>query len=70
MKIFKNLALTSDSNYEIESNLNNASFYDSEWNLKGSLYNTSKNENQEVTLVPIGKTVLRRVTFPILETSN
>jgi DUF1680 family protein len=67
---FKNLALTSDSNYEIESNLNNASFYDSEWNLKGSLYNTSKNENQEVTLVPIGKTVLRRVTFPILETSN
>ena len=61
---FKNLALTSDSNFEIESDLTNASFYDTEWNLKGSLYNTSKNENQEVTLVPIGKTVLRRVTFP------
>jgi DUF1680 family protein len=67
---YKNLALTTDAKFELKSHSNYHSFYDSQWNLKGSLYNTSKNENQDVTLIPIGKTVLRRVTFPILETSN
>jgi DUF1680 family protein len=61
---FKYLMLTSDSKFELKSNSNYNSFYDSQWNLEGSLFNTSNNENQNVTLVPIGKTVLRRVTFP------
>ncbi len=61
---FKDLRLASDSKFELKSASNSESFYDSEWNLEGSLFNTSKNENQSVTLVPLGKTVLRRVTFP------
>ena len=61
---FKDLKLDSDSKFELKSASNSDSFYDSEWNLEGSLFNASKNKSQNVTLVPLGKTVLRRVTFP------
>lgn len=61
---YKSLNLSKDSKFKLTQTSNMNSFYNSEWNLTGSLYNSSKNTNQKVELVPMGKTVLRRTTFP------
>uniref|UniRef100_UPI00263425B2 beta-L-arabinofuranosidase domain-containing protein n=1 Tax=Winogradskyella sp. TaxID=1883156 RepID=UPI00263425B2 len=61
---FKDLKLTTDSKFNLEAASNTGSFYESRWDLEGSLYNSTNNKNQNVTLIPMGKTVLRRVTFP------
>lgn len=61
---YKNLSLSKDSKFKLTKTSNMNSFYDSEWNLTGSLFNSSKNTNEKVELVPLGKTVLRRTTFP------
>ncbi len=44
-------------------------WYDHKLHLSGQLLNSKTNEMQEVKLVPMGKTVLRRVTFPIAKTN-
>ena len=62
-KEYENLYISPNSKFELKSKSNSGSFYDFQWELEGSLFNTAKNKNQKVTLVPIGRTVLRRVTF-------
>jgi len=61
---YENLMLSKDSNFQLKSEVNTNSFYNSEWYLEGQLFDSSKNKNVNVQLVPMGKTVLRRVTFP------
>ncbi|UJH68899.1 beta-L-arabinofuranosidase domain-containing protein [Allomuricauda sp. SCSIO 65647] len=51
-------------NLVIPENANFKSIEDGELALKGELFDTSRQKEVEATLVPMGKTVLRRVTFP------
>ena len=51
---------------KVDKNAMDFEFRDGEYpHLKGKLRNEKTNELEEVELVPMGKTVLRRVTFPL-----
>ena len=56
------------SSFKLRSPQVTQAFYNSEWYMEGELFDASKNTNINVKLVPIGKTVLRRVTFPKYKT--
>ena len=61
----------SNDTYKSLRFMNIASFkIDEDKNLKGELYNVSQQKRTNITLTPMGKTVLRRVTFPIFNTSK
>ena len=60
---YKNLKLTAQTDFEFE-NRQATSFYDSETYLKTTLFDYKEQKEKEVQLIPIGKTTLRKVTFP------
>lgn len=62
-KVHENLELKVNANFEFVSSAVNGNFYDAELYLKGELFSSSQNSDINVKLIPIGKTVLRRVTF-------
>ena len=55
-EVYKNLSLNKD----------NLAFQFTNGKLKGQVSDTEKKESIDVELVPMGKTVLRRITFPTL----
>ena len=61
---YKYLTLLEDSKFEWVSGEESTSFYDTNTYLEGQLYNTTNKEEQHVKLIPVGKTVLRKTTFP------
>ena len=62
----KHLNLTLLDQYEFikEENSTSSSFYDIKTYLEGYMMNLQTNEKELIRLVPMGKTILRRVTFP------
>jgi DUF1680 family protein len=62
---FANLELTQDSKFTLSSKGSSDSFYTNNWYLEGDFFDSSANENIRVKLIPMGKTILRRVTFPL-----
>ncbi|TPV35360.1 hypothetical protein FJ651_00100 [Paucihalobacter ruber] len=62
---FVNLKLTKDSKFTLISNGSSNSFYTNHWYLEGELFDSSSSKNIRVNLIPMGKTILRRVTFPL-----
>ncbi|WP_299365793.1 beta-L-arabinofuranosidase domain-containing protein [Winogradskyella sp.] len=68
-KSYEGLTLNETTNFNLKSNLNEATFYGAKLLLQGELFDASNN-SINVQLVPIGKTVLRRVTFPKNETNE
>jgi len=70
---YKNLELQSSENnnlfgltYNADENLTNPNpWYDGNTYLSGELYNTKSNKLMDVKLIPMGSTILRRITFPI-----
>jgi len=72
-ELYKNTQLNADENstnfgfkYVADENKNNPNpWYNGDTYLTGELYNTELDKNIAVRLVPMGSTVLRRITFPI-----
>ena len=62
-KRYKDLFLTNASNFQfVSENENSASWYDHKTYLLGTMEN--ENKQQPIKLVPMGETVLRKITFP------
>ena len=61
---FKELALTTDHRFRAKSDPTSNSFYEADVYIEGPFLNTKQNTIQHERMIPIGKTVLRRVTFP------
>lgn len=61
---YKNLQIIKDGAFSATQDKIAQNFYDSEVYLKGSLFNTATKKEETVKLIPMGKTVLRKVTFP------
>lgn len=60
---FENLKLNEGSDFQSTTDPISNSFYESQVYIEGELYDNTTNSDINVRLIPIGKTVLRRVTF-------
>lgn len=60
---YKDLML-SEANFEFKSGFSSNSYYESEIYIKGDFFNTKTQQLENLRLIPIGKTTLRRTTFP------
>ena len=58
------LTLNPNAQFELIHDQTPGTFYDMEWKLKGSLYDTKSADLKTIELLPMGKLALRRVTFP------
>ncbi|WP_111683629.1 beta-L-arabinofuranosidase domain-containing protein [Winogradskyella tangerina] len=63
-KSFEGLKFIDDSEFNFNVSNETPSFYNSEMYIQGEMYDTARNRDVTVRLIPMGKTVLRRVTFP------
>lgn len=63
-KSFEGLKFIDDSKFNFNVSNETPSFYNSEMYIQGEMYDTAQNRDVSVRLIPMGKTVLRRVTFP------
>lgn len=61
---YQHLTLTNDSDFEWETNQSINSFYEADTYLQTTFFDSVQQKEISVKLVPIGKTVLRRTTFP------
>ena len=60
----KNLEISKYTEFRLKSGEETEGFYDREWYLEGKFYDSEKQNQNNINLIPMGKTVLRRVTFP------
>ena len=60
----EHLKLTKGYDFSLQADIDAVSFYDKTWNLKTQFQNSSTKRTETITLVPMGKTILRRITFP------
>ena len=67
---YEMLELNENTDFQFKITNTSDSFYDSDRYLKGELFDRSKNKTIPVNLIPMGKTVLRRVTFPKYKTDE
>ncbi|WP_422105189.1 beta-L-arabinofuranosidase domain-containing protein [Winogradskyella sp.] len=67
---YKHLNLNENSSFKLKTPQVTKAFHNSEWYMEGELFDVSKNTTIKAKLVPIGKTVLRRVTFPKFTTDE
>ncbi len=62
---YKHLEFVEESDFNFESQSTPGTFYGHEIFMEGSMYDNKQHKNVKVRLIPLGKTVLRKVTFPI-----
>jgi len=67
---YKDLKFQETVNFNLTAGSSKNTFYDTELYLQGELFDASNDTNVNVQLVPMGKTVLRRVTFPKNKTNE
>jgi DUF1680 family protein len=60
---YKDLSLKENANFTLVAAKEKTSFYEMNWSLAGEFFNRKTGQPLPLTLVPMGKTILRQVTF-------